>query len=341
MAQRFFCVNLFLHYMPSHIEHYQKTFSSYLQKYVRSLDKKYPRELYIPIQYILTSEAKYIRPLLCMLGCEMYGKSFRNALSAALSTELFHTFSLVHDDILDNSPLRRGKKTIHAKWNNNIAILAGDVLLVEAYKQLAQYDANTSQQLLRVFTKASIEICEGQQEDMNFEKEHSVSSAQYIEMIRKKTGVLLGTSLQMGAIIADASITEQKKIYTIGENIGIAFQIMDDYLDTFGDAKIFGKKIGSDILNNKKTFLLTQAIEKSNKNQLSRIQKALKLPSSEEKIEYIKNIYLELHIDKLVLSTVQDIHRKIIKQIQSLKNKNEKVADTLVFLSEQLIQRIK
>lgn len=323
------------------VHKYQKNFSDYLQKYVQSLNKKQPKELYEPIQYILNSDAKYIRPVLCLLSAEIYGQKYSSALNAALSVELFHTFSLVHDDILDNANIRRGKKTIHIKWNTNIAILVGDVLLVEAYKLISKYPPHLTHSLLKIFTNASVEICEGQQEDMNFEKKQIVSSEQYLEMIRKKTSVLLGTSMQMGAMLANADKTEQKKIYQIGENIGIAFQIMDDYLDTFGDIKTFGKKIGNDILTNKKTFLLTKAIEISNKKQLKNIRSALNMPPSNEKIEIFKNIFKNLGIDQLALNTAKNLHQKITYQIQQLKTQNKIATDALFQLSEQLIQRTK
>ncbi|MEW6774532.1 MAG: polyprenyl synthetase family protein [Bacteroidota bacterium] len=320
---------------------YQNTFSDYLNQYISDLQKKQPKELYEPIIYILKSDAKHIRPLLCLLSCELYGKKIKNALPSALSIEIFHTFSLVHDDILDNSPLRRGKKTIHTKWNTNIAILSGDALLIESFRLITQYPPDISYQLVKTLSTASLEICEGQQEDMNFEKKEFVSSNDYLEMIRKKTSVLLGTALKMGSIISEAPLAEQKKLYNIGENIGIAFQIMDDYLDTFGNPKIFGKKIGNDILTNKKTFLLTKAIEKSNKKQLLEIKKILKMPPSKEKIQLMTNIYTQLKIDELAIHYVNQIHQKTLAQIQSLKVKNKDTLELFSQLTHQLIERTK
>lgn len=325
----------------NNISVYQSAFNKHLNLYIQSLNNRKPKELYEPIQYILQSDAKQIRPVLCLLATHLYQKNYKPSLNAALSIELFHTFSLIHDDILDNSPLRRGKKTIHTKWNVNRAILSGDVLLVEAFQLLSKYPSYVSHSLLKVFSKASVEICEGQQEDMNFENLNSVPSAQYIEMIRKKTAVLIGTSLQMGAIVANVNSSEQKKLYKIGENIGIAFQIMDDYLDTFGDTKTFGKKIGNDILTNKKTFLLTKSIELTNKKQLSQIKKILQMPATTEKIEAMKNLFKELHIDELTLNTVKNIHQRNLKQIKSLKVNNDRALNTLLQLSEFLINRNK
>ncbi|MCX7728688.1 MAG: polyprenyl synthetase family protein [Bacteroidia bacterium] len=323
------------------ISPYQINFNKYLNKYIQLLQSQHPQELYQPIEYILKSEAKYIRPILCLMACEMYGKHYKHALPAALSIELFHTFSLVHDDILDNSPIRRGKKTIHTKWNTNMAILAGDVLLVESFKVLTTYPAHISYSLYKQLAYASVQICEGQQEDMNFEKQPTISTEQYLEMIRKKTSVLLGTALQMGAIAANASQAEQKKLYQIGETIGIAFQIMDDFLDTFGNTKKFGKKIGNDILHNKKTFLLTKALEISSKKELSTIKNALKMPPNPEKIKTFQSIYKNLNIDTITLNTVEKLHQKIAYQLQKLNVKNQTTLQKLIRLSEQLIQRNK
>ncbi len=320
---------------------YQKTFLKFITQYSKNLDNRSPKELYQPIQYILGSDAKHMRPLLCLLACELYGENFKKALNAALAIELFHTFSLIHDDILDNASLRRGKKTIHEKWNTNVAILVGDVLLTESFRLLSQYPPSAAQQLLKVFSGASVLICEGQQEDMNFEKSTNVTSSHYLEMIRKKTGVLIGTSLQMGAIIAGAPLKEQSKLYQIGENIGLAFQIMDDYLDTFGDSKIFGKKIGNDILSNKKTFLLTKGFEVANKKQKLNLSKLLKMPPSNNKIKYAQLLFIELGVDKIALKSAQDINKKNEKLIYSLISQNDTLKNLLLNFSNELINRTK
>ena len=323
------------------IQKYQESFKKHLQKYILSLNHRHPKELYQLNQYILQSDAKHIRPILSLLACHLYGEKHSKALSVALAVELFHTFSLIHDDILDNATLRRGKKTIHTKWNTNIAILAGDVLLVEAFKQLNTYPSHIHHSLHKVFTLASVEICEGQQGDMNFEKQSIVSSYDYLEMIRKKTAVLIGTSLKMGSIVAQADSKEQNKIYKVGENICIAFQIMDDYLDIFGDPKIFGKKIGNDILSNKKTYLITKAYELANTSQKKQLKYLLHLPANEDKIHQMKQFLAELGIDILALKTAQDIHHKNLKLIHSLKAKYLPPKETLAQLSEQLINRTK
>lgn len=323
------------------IKSYQQEFKEYLIHYSRSLDYFKPKELYKPFQYILNTDAKYIRPVLCMLSCELYGHKKTKALNAALAIELFHTFSLVHDDILDNSPLRRGKKTIHQKWNTNIAILVGDSMLIKSYQLLTKYPPETAHSLLKTLTDASVRICEGQQEDMNFEKRKRVTVTEYLEMIRKKTSVLIGTSLKMGAIIANAPKQQQAILYKIGENIGIAFQIMDDYLDTFGDSKVLGKKIGNDILTNKKTYLLTKAIEIATTRQKQEINTIINLPTSQDKIDRMTNIYRELGVDALALNTVKNINRKNHTLIEQLKHRNDRTKRILIELSENLTQRVK
>lgn len=324
------------------LEFYQKKFHTYLYQYIQSLHHQSPAELYQPIQYILNTEAKHIRPILCLIGAHLYQNNIHKTLHAALAIELFHTFSLIHDDILDNSTIRRGKKTIHNKWNTNIAILSGDVLLVEAYKILTKYTDKQSYHLYKVFTQTSKEICEGQQEDMNFEHLNKISSQQYLEMIRKKTAILLGAALQMGAITANAPVSEQKKLFQIGQNIGLAFQIMDDYLDTFGNTKTFGKKVGNDILYNKKTFLLTKAIEISKqKNKYKELHCILNMPPSVKKIKDMKSLYIELNIDKLALSSAEQYHQKNYQLITSLKVKNTQAKEMLIKISDNLIKRQK
>lgn len=323
------------------ISDYQKKFSTYLSKYSRLISYRKPKELYKPIQYILDTDAKHIRPVLCMLACELYGCKNDKALNAALSVELFHTFSLVHDDILDNSPIRRGKKTVHKKWNTNIAILSGDLMLIQSYQLLTHYSPEIAHQLLQTLSNASVLICEGQQEDMNFEKRKKINSQEYLEMIRKKTGVLLGTSLKMGSIIAGANKQQQEIMYKIGENIGIAFQIMDDYLDAFGDTSVFGKKTGNDILTNKKTFLLTKAMELADKKQLSNIYQIINMPPSTEKIKKMKNIFINLSVDKLVLQTVKDINKKNYNLFNKITPENKKIKEIIIELSEALMHRTK
>ena len=241
-----------------HIAAYQKQFLDFLN------NKKWPsnpERLYAPITYILGLGGKRLRPVLTLMGANAFGQQTTPALPAALAVELFHNFTLLHDDIMDDAPLRRGKPTVHTKWDNNLAILSGDALLIAAYQALEVYEESLYSQLTRVLSKTAIEVCEGQQYDMDFEKRTNVSEGEYLHMIKLKTAVLVGCALKMGALIAGASLKQSEEIYQIGESIGLAFQIQDDYLDAFGDPKSFGKQIGGDIIENKKTMLYYLAIE--------------------------------------------------------------------------------
>lgn len=241
-----------------HIAAYQKQFLDFLN------NKKWPsnpERLYAPITYILGLGGKRLRPVLTLMGANAFGQQTTPALPAALAVELFHNFTLLHDDIMDEAPLRRGKPTVHTKWDNNLAILSGDALLIAAYQALEVYEESLYSQLTRVLSKTAIEVCEGQQYDMDFEKRTNVSEGEYLHMIKLKTAVLVGCALKMGALIAGASLKQSEEIYQIGESIGLAFQIQDDYLDAFGDPKSFGKQVGGDIIENKKTMLYYLAIE--------------------------------------------------------------------------------
>ena len=231
-----------------------------------------PSNLYDPLRYFLAIGGKRMRPILTLMGAEAFGSTLEKALPSAMAVELFHNFSLIHDDIMDEAPIRRGQETVHTKWNSNIAILSGDVLLVKAYQMLAKQDASVMSDLLNVFNATAVEVCEGQQFDMDYESRNDVSIDEYIEMIRLKTSVLLGCALEMGAIIAEASKQNRELIYEFGQHIGIAFQIQDDILDLYADPDKFGKQVGGDVLSNKKTLLLLKAYELSNSTQKEELE---------------------------------------------------------------------
>lgn len=306
-------------------EHFFNLFSSHLAQYTGSLQAKSPRELYDPENYILSLGGKRVRPLLALVACDLFGKQAENALNSALSVELFHNFSLIHDDILDKAPLRRGQETVHTKWNTDIAILSGDVMLVKAFQVLQDYPKEELNLLFPLFSKTAIEVCEGQQEDMNFETKELVSVDAYLEMISKKTAVLLGCSLQMGAINAGANVESQSNIYNFGKHVGIAFQLMDDLLDAFADESgSFGKQVGGDILSNKKTFLLLKAFELANAKQTEKLKSlmVLKEDKAKEKIEGVLNIYHDLKI-KTLCEHKADEHTQI-----AISNLDKITADT-------------
>ena len=235
------------------------------------IERKEPKNLYIPIKYTLENGGKRIRPLLVMLSAKSFGKTINDALPAAAAIEIFHNFTLLHDDIMDEAPLRRGKPTVHQKWDENTAILSGDTMLVLAYKMLEAYDGKAYKQLNTLLNQTAVEVCEGQQMDMDFEMRQDVAIEEYIEMIRLKTAVLLGAALKFGGIIADASTSDLDNISTFGIKLGLAFQIQDDYLDTFGNPQTFGKRIGGDILDCKKTFLYITALQNATKKDQEKL----------------------------------------------------------------------
>ncbi len=260
-----------------------------------------PEELYSPINYTLALGGKRIRPVLTLMACDMFGGDINEALPQAIAIEMFHNFTLIHDDIMDNAPIRRGKQTVYKKWSPNIAILSGDTLFAYAYQYAQKADKEVLSDVLSVFNQTAIEVCEGQQYDLNYETRNDVSVEEYINMIRLKTAVLFGASLKIGAIIGGAKPIEADKLYSFALSIGLGFQLKDDLLDTFGDEAVFGKKPGGDILSNKKTFLYLKALELADTKTR---EKLISLYNSdneneEEKINSVKTIFTNLNIDEI------------------------------------------
>src|SRR5690554_3972946 len=298
-----------------------------------------PKNLYDPLRYFLTLGGKRTRPSLTMLACSLFGEPGIKALDAALAIELFHNFTLIHDDIMDKAPLRRGKQTIHEKWNRDIAILSGDVLFTEAFSCLAKNEANILPALMAVFTKTSREVCEGQQMDMDFELASSVTIAEYIEMIRLKTSVLLGGALKMGAIVAEVENQQDiQNIYDFGVHIGIAFQLHDDILDVYADPSKFGKQVGGDILANKKTFLLLKAYELADVSTRLQIDQLLKSDSGQDKIRKMTSVFNQLGVRELAEQKKSLFYQKALENMQQIdvpeKNKQE-----LLQLAKHLMSR--
>lgn len=249
---------------------------------------KAPRNLYDPIRYIISLAGKRIRPQLVFMGAEVFGYKNKNHLiPASKAVEYFHNFSLIHDDIMDKAPLRRGKDTVHKKWNYNVAILSGDALLIKAYEELAMCPVDSIPNLLHVFNRVAVEVCEGQQLDMDFEERNDVNEEEYINMIRLKTSVLLGGALEFGAIIAGASIKDRKRLYDFGVNLGIAFQLQDDILDAYGDSKTFGKQVGGDIKVNKKTILYVLLKKCISNHDIQHFEQALSLGGEEFSLKFL------------------------------------------------------
>lgn len=272
--------------------------NQYLSKL--SYDRK-PASLYEPIKYVLDLGGKRIRPILMLLSYNLYKDNPQEILSSACALETYHNYTLLHDDLMDEAPLRRGQQTVHMKWNANQAILSGDSMLVLAYERLAKCDTKHLEAVLSLFTKTALQIGEGQQYDMEFEMRNDVAVEEYIEMIRLKTSVLLACATKMGAILADATQEDAENLYKFGEQIGLAFQLQDDYLDVYGDAKVFGKKIGGDIVSNKKTYMLITAFNQANTGQRAELENWINKKdfNTEEKIVAITRLYNEIGIDKL------------------------------------------
>lgn len=273
------------------ISFFQDAFVGYLNAYQT---EKEPKNLYEPITYILSLGGKRLRPVLTLMTAEIFGTNHKEALDAALSIEVFHNFSLIHDDIMDDAPLRRGHITVHEKWDINTGILSGDAMLIMAYQLFENYEPRTFRDLAKLFSKTALEVCEGQQYDVDFETRDDVTIPEYLKMIEYKTAVLVGAAMQMGAIVANASEKEQQLIYEFGKNLGIAFQLQDDYLDAFGDPKTFGKQVGGDIIENKKTFLYLKALEFSEAEQQQELKHLFGInPSdSSEKVDSVKELFV-------------------------------------------------
>lgn len=274
------------------IEQYRSKFISHLESKTKI---KEPKNLYEPITYILGLGGKRLRPVLTLMTTDLFGGNLQNALDAALAIEMFHNFSLVHDDIMDDAPLRRGKTTVHEKWDINTGVLSGDAMLINSYQFFESYSPEVFKKLTTLFSQTAIEVCEGQQYDVDFESRDDVTIPEYLKMIEYKTAVLVAAAMKMGAIIANASVTDANHIYDFGRNLGIAFQLQDDYLDAFGDPKTFGKQVGGDIMENKKTFLFLKSLEFAEKEQKESLMHlySIKPEDSETKVETVKSIFVE------------------------------------------------
>jgi len=317
-----------------------------LEKYTTLIEKELeridfpttPSNLYDPLRYFLKIGGKRMRPILTLLGAEAFGVDKNQALNAALAIEVFHNFSLIHDDIMDDAPLRRGQETVHEKWNNNIAILSGDVLLVKAYQLIAKNDSQSLPAILEIFNKTAVEVCEGQQMDMDFESRDNVSIDEYIEMIRLKTSVLLGCALETGAIVAGASKNDAELIYEFGQQIGIAFQIQDDILDLYADPEKFGKQVGGDVICNKKTLLLLKAFEIANKTQTAQLNALLTEQDLVLKVKAVRELFDELGIREICKGIMNDHYNKAklaINQISISEESKKPLLELAAYLMER------
>lgn len=260
----------------------------------KAVSQNEPHQLYDPVKYILSLGGKRLRPVLTLMVCDFFDTDFQKAVPAALAIEMFHNFSLIHDDIMDNAPLRRGKRTVHEKWDVNTGILSGDAMLILAYQFFECYEPNMFQELAKLFSETALQVCEGQQHDMDFETRDDVTLSDYIKMIDHKTAVLVGAAMKMGAIVAETSEEDKNRIYQFGRNLGIAFQLQDDYLDVFGDPETFGKQVGGDIISNKKTFLYLMAVAQSSSAQADELEHLFSINPKDptDKIATVKEVFV-------------------------------------------------
>ena len=299
------------------IYQYQEFLSDYLQS---QYETKEPRNLYEPIHYILDLGGKRMRPVLTLMSAEVFDADYRKALPAALAVEVFHNFSLVHDDIMDDAPLRRGHETVHEKWNLNTGILSGDAMLILAYQYFEQYEPLIFRDLAKLFSKTALEVCEGQQWDVDFEERSDVTIAEYLKMIQYKTAVLVAAAMKMGAIIAETSVENANLIYDFGLNLGLAFQLQDDFLDAFGNPETFGKQVGGDIIENKKTYLYLKAVAFSNEEEAQELRSLFSIQPEDnsDKIERVKTLFNSSGASKATQDAIQDFTFKAFQTLDKM-----------------------
>jgi geranylgeranyl diphosphate synthase type II len=299
-----------------------------LEKEIETIigENKEPKELYSPVTYILQLGGKRLRPVMALMANNLFTERYESALPAALAIEVFHNFTLVHDDIMDNAPIRRNKQTVHEKWDSNVAILSGDAMQIIAYQLLCKSDPDILKQIIGIFNTTALEICEGQQFDMNFATKSNVTMAQYLRMIELKTSVLVAASLKMGALCGGATESESQKLYEFGRNLGLAFQIQDDYLDVYANQELFGKTVGGDIAENKKTYLLIKAIEIAegeNKNILTRAMNN-QIADTEIKIELVRGVYDNLNIAMLAQNAISEYSKLAFEYLDAVNVNSER-----------------
>jgi geranylgeranyl diphosphate synthase type II len=317
------------------MERYRKAFLKYLKD---NQSRKEPKNLYDPINYIMELGGKRMRPILVMMSCDLFSGSFSHAMEAALSVEMFHNFTLIHDDIMDRADLRRGKQTVHKKWDLNTGILSGDALMIQSNQRLQYYNGMMFKALISLYNKTALEVCEGQQLDIDFESIQYVGLAEYVKMISFKTAVLVAASLKMGAIIADASEEDQDRIYNFGLDLGVAFQLQDDYLDTFGSSD-FGKKIGGDIIESKKTFLYIKTLEMASEEDKEHLLKLYALKGEDaKKIKAVKELFVNYGADKILLQEIEKFTLKAFEHINQLSVDASK-RNVLIDFGSQLMKR--
>ena len=319
------------------INEYQEQFIGYLES--QNIEKE-PKNLYQPIDYILQLGGKRLRPVLTLLTTDIFNADYKLALPAAMAVEVFHNFSLVHDDIMDDAPLRRGNSTVHEKWNINTGILSGDAMLILAYQHFEQYEPAVFKDLAKLFSKTALEVCEGQQYDVDFETRTDVTIPEYLKMIEYKTAVLVAAAMKMGAIIAETSEENANLIYDFGRNLGVAFQLQDDYLDAFGNPETFGKQVGGDIIENKKTYLYLKAIEFSKPEEKEQLLHYFSIQPKDnlDKINAVKEIFNATGASVATQKSIQDYTLKAFETLDRINIPEDKKAVLKAF-GENLMER--
>jgi geranylgeranyl diphosphate synthase, type II len=303
---------------------------------------KNPSNLYEPIRYILNPEAKRLRPSLVLMSCNVFSENVENALFPALAIEVFHNFTLMHDDIMDKAVMRRNYPTVHVKWNENIALLSGDAMLIKAYELLSKTRAEYITRIMPVFNQTALQVCEGQQFDMDYEGLPDIAIQDYLKMVEYKTAVLLAASLKIGAIAGNATMQEAKLLYEFGRNLGIAFQLQDDLLDVFADPDVFGKITGNDIVSNKKTILLVEALKKATGKTRERLLDWMGRNDfdRDEKIQAIRSIYEELDLEHSIQEMIRQYHSRALTYLENLSEHQLRVGELSAF-SKYLMHRKK
>jgi geranylgeranyl diphosphate synthase, type II len=319
------------------IAYYQELLANHFSTIVT---QKQPKNLYEPIAYILALGGKRMRPVLTLMATEVFNVDAKKAIPAATAVEVFHNFSLIHDDIMDDAPLRRGNQTVHEKWDLNTGILSGDAMLILAYQYFENYEPNIFQKLAKLFSKTALEVCEGQQYDVDFETRDDVTIPEYLKMIEYKTAVLVGAAMKMGAIVAETSEENANLIYNFGLNLGIAFQLQDDFLDAFGNPETFGKQVGGDIIENKKTYLYLKAMEFANEEDKQQLLHLFSIQPSDNtnKIESVKTIFDSSGASEATKAAIKDFTFKAFETLEKMDIENEKKAILKAF-GENLMGR--
>jgi geranylgeranyl diphosphate synthase type II len=302
---------------------------------------KEPKDLYEPVYYALESGGKRLRPVLALMAFNLFNEDINQIVKPVLGLEIFHNFTLIHDDIMDKADVRRKKPTVHKKWNDNVAILSGDAMFIKAYEYLFQYQGEHFREAIQTFNQTALEVCEGQQYDMNFETQEDVTEEEYLKMIKLKTAVLIAASLKIGALMGSASDEDVQSLYNFGLYMGMAFQLQDDFLDTFGNSDVFGKKIGGDIATNKKTYLYIKALKTSDETDSQRLKELFRSDYSgktEEKVRQVTDIFKKNNVDQITKSKIEEYFGRAYEALKSVSVRKEK-KQKLLELADRLVKR--